>query len=152
MSGQTALDMLHKKARRLAQGQLADDEQILVVVPGRSKQAMVVTDRRLLVLKPGLMSGVWLGKKAASFPLEEIRTINVHTGRGIVALEVVAVGSPPHAKPDLTTAFQLPNWLPCYPGVGESPLIAELRSYVESDGRSRTARAELDGFDDWPET
>jgi len=113
------------------------------VVPGRSKQAMIVTDRRILILKPGIMAGAWLGPKAASFPLASITTINVHTGRGIAALELVIAGAPPTPKPDLTTAFQLPNWLPCHSSVGDTLMISELRAFVQSDGRSRSARAEL---------
>ncbi len=101
-------------------------------MPGRSKQAMVVTDRRILMVKPGILAGAWLGPKAASFPLTEITAINLHTGRGIAALELVVAGSPPSAKPDLTTAFQLPNWLPCHASLGSSPLIGELRAYVRS--------------------
>ncbi len=104
---------------------------------------MIVTDRRILIVKPGLMAGAWLGPKAASFPLASITTVNAHTGRGIVALEIVIAGRPSSPKPDLTTAFQLPNWLPCHPSVGGTLMIQELRAYVQSDGRSRSARAEL---------
>jgi hypothetical protein len=138
-----ALDQLHKKARALAERQLDADEVVVTVVAGRSKQAMIVTDRRILMLKPGLLSGAWLGAKAASFPLTAITTVNVHTGRGVVALELVTAGTPPQAKPDLTTAFQLPNWLPCHASIGNSPLARELRAFVQSDGRSRSARAAL---------
>ena len=139
----SALDQLHQKARKLAEGQLGEDEEVITVFPGRSKQAMIVTDRQILIVKPGIMAGAWLGPKAASFPLAAITTINVHTGRGIAALEVVVTGKQPQAKPDLTTAYQLPNWLPCHSSVGRSPLIGELRAYVQSDGRARSARAEL---------
>jgi hypothetical protein len=138
-----ALDQLHKKAKRLAERQLADDEEVITVVPGRSKQAMIVTDRRILMLKPGIMAGAWLGPKAASFPLTTITKINLHTGPGIAALELVIAGSQPRGKADLTTAYQLPNWLPCRSSLGTSPVIGELRAYVQSDGRSRSARAEL---------
>jgi hypothetical protein len=139
----SALDQLHHKARKLAEGQLGEDEEVITVFPGRSKQAMIVTDRQILIVKPGIMAGAWLGPKAASFPLAAITTINVHTGRGIAALEVVVTGKQAQAKPDLTTAYQLPNWLPCHSSVGRSPLIGELRAYVQSDGRARSARAEL---------
>jgi hypothetical protein len=143
----SALDQLHKKARGLAERHLAGDEEVVAVLPGRSKQAMIVTDQRILVVKPGLMAGAWLGPKAASFPLATITAINVHTGRGVAALELVIAGSPTTAKPDLTTAYQLPNWLPCHSSLGSSPLIRELRAYVQSDGRSRSARAELSSFE-----
>jgi hypothetical protein len=141
-----ALDQLHRKARKLADRQLADDEEVVAVVPGRSKQAMIVTDRRILLVKPGLMAGAWLGPKATSFPLASITAINVHTGRGVAALELVLAGHRTSAKPDLATAFQEANWLPCSSALGSSPVIGELRAYVESDGRSRSARAELSAF------
>jgi hypothetical protein len=142
----SSLDQLHKKARRLAQRQLADDEVVVTVIPGRAKQAMIVTDQRILMVKPGLMSGAWLGPKAASFPLAAITTINVHTGPGIAALELVTAAHPTQAKSNLRTAYQTPNWLPCRASVGGSPVIRELRAYVQSDGRSRSARAELSSF------
>jgi hypothetical protein len=139
----SALDQLHKKARALADGQLAEDEEVVTVVSGRSKQAMIVTDRRILIVKPGIMAGAWLGPKAGSFPLATITTINLHIGRGIAALELVIASNPTKAKPDLTTAYQLANWLPCDSALGRSPVIGELRAYVQSDGRSRSARAQL---------
>jgi hypothetical protein len=139
----SGLDQLHKKARGLAERQLDSGEEIVAVVPGRSKQAMIVTDRRILLVKPGIMAGAWLGAKATSFPLTTITAVNVHSGRGVAALELVIVGHPTNAKPDLATAFQQPNWLPCSSSLGTSPVIRELRAYVQSDGRSRSARAEL---------
>ncbi len=138
----SALDPLHKKARELAEAQLERDEQIITVIPGRSKQAMIVTDWRILMVKPGILAGAWLGPKAASFPLGSITAINVHSGRGVAALELVIAGDTTQAKADLSSAYQLPNWLPCRSSVGSS-LIRELRAYVDSDGRSRTARSEL---------
>jgi hypothetical protein len=141
-----ALDQLHRKARTLADRELAPDEEVVAVLPGRSKQAMLVTDQRILLVKPGVMAGAWLGPKATSFPLATITTINVHGGRGVAALELVITGHPTDAKPDLVTAFQQPNWLPCSSSLAGSPVIGELRAYVESDGRSRSARAELSAF------
>jgi hypothetical protein len=105
-----------------------------------------VTDRRLLLIKPGLMAGAWLGPKSSSFPLATVTTINVHSGRGVAALELVIAGHSANAKPDLATAFQEPNWLPCSSSLGSSPVIGELRAFVQSDGRSRSARAELSSY------
>jgi hypothetical protein len=138
---------LDKKARKLGERTLEADEELVAVIRGRSKQAMIVTGRRIIIVKPGLLAGAWLGPKATTFPLTEITTVNVHTGRGMGALELVIAGRPREAKPDLTTAFQSPSWLPCHPSVSGSPLIAELRSYIQSDGQSRSARAELAAFD-----
>ena len=133
------IEELDKKARKLAERTLGDSEQLVAVIRGRSRQAMIVTDRRIIMVKPGLLAGAWLGPKAAAFPLTEITTVNVHAGRGMGALELVIAGRPREAKADLTTAFQSPTWLPCHPSVSGSPLIGELRSYIHSDGRSRSA-------------
>ncbi len=141
----SSLDRLPKKARSLAESQLADDENVLTVIAGRSKQAMVVTDRQVLIVKPGFMAGAALNAKAASFPLSRITAINVHTGPGFAAIELVLAGRPEAAKPDLRAAYQLPNWLPCHASLGRSPMIGELRSHVQSGGRSRSARAALAG-------
>jgi hypothetical protein len=140
----SALDRLDKKTRRAAESNLASDENVITILGGRSKQAMIVTNRQILIVKAGLMSGAGLGAKAASFSFADIAAIHVHTGPGIAALEVVVVGSRRSEKPDLRAAYQLPNWLPCHPRVGTWPLISELRAYVQSGGRSRSARAALD--------
>lgn len=139
------LDRLPKKARGLAESQLAHEEDVITIFAGRSKQAMVVTDRQLLIVKPGFMAGAALNAKAASFPLASVTAINVHTGPGFAALEVVLAGRPATAKPDLRTAYQLPNWLPCHSSLGRSPMIGELRTYVQTGGRARSARAALAG-------
>jgi hypothetical protein len=139
----SALDRLHKKTRRAAETMLASDEEVITVFGGRSKHAMIVTDRQILIVKPGVMAGAALGAKTASFSFEDIAAINVHTGPGIAALEVVVAGSQPSGKPDLRAAYQLPNWLPCPRSVGDSPLIGELRTYVQSGGRAPSARAAL---------
>jgi hypothetical protein len=141
------IDHLHRKTRKLAEDTLDADEEIVAVIPGRSKHAMIVTHRRIVMLKPGVMSGAWLGPKVASFRLTEITGINVHSGPRMGALELVIAGRPQTAKPDMSTAFQSPTWLPCHPAVSGSPAIAELRAFAETDGRSRSARAELGAFD-----
>jgi hypothetical protein len=145
LSTHPRLDQLPKKARGLAASQLADGEDVITIFAGRSKQAMIVTDRQLLIVKPGFMAGAALNAKAAAFPLAKITAVNVHTGPGFAAIELVLAGRPATAKPDLRAAYQLPNWLPCRSSLGKSPLIGELRAHVESDGRARSARAALAG-------
>jgi hypothetical protein len=141
------LDQLSKRTRSRAESHLDEDEEIVTVLVGRSKQAMVVTNRQLLIVKSGLMAGATLGGKAGSFPLGSIAAVNLHTGRGVAALEVVPTGQETASKPDLRAAFQLSNWLPCEPSLAGSPVIGELRAYVKSEGRSRSARAELSAYE-----
>jgi hypothetical protein len=143
VTGPSALDRLHKKTRRVAERNLAGDEHVVTVLKGRSKQAMVVTDRQILIIKGGSMAGVGFRTKVTSFSFASIAAIHVHTGPGIAALEVVVVDSERARKPNLAGAYQKRNWLPCHPPMGDSPLIAELRAFVRSDGRSQSARAAL---------
>jgi hypothetical protein len=141
----SALDQLDRKARQAAERTLETDEDVITIVRGRSKQALIVTDRQVLIVKPGVMAGAAFGAKAASFSFESITKINVHSGLGVAALEVVTAFYPAAGKPDLRAAFQRPNWLPCDRSVGLTPLIDEVRAYVQSGGRARSARAALSG-------
>jgi hypothetical protein len=139
----SALERLHKKTRLAAETKLGSDEEVITIFSGRSKQALIVTDRQVLIVKPGSMAGAALGAKATSFPFQSITRINLHTGPGFAALEVVAADYPASDKPDLRAAYQLPNWLACHRSMGESPLIGELRTYVRSGGQSQPARTAL---------
>ena len=138
-----SLDQLHAKTRRYVEACLAEDEEVVTVFVGRSKQALVVTDRQVVIVKAGMLSGAGFGAKCAAFPLDTIRTINVHTGPGLAALEVVTTSQTDSGKADLRAAYQQPNWLPCEPSIGTSPRTVHLRTFVESGGRARSARAEL---------
>jgi hypothetical protein len=137
------LEHLSRRARAFAESQLAEYEEVVTVFAGRSKQAMIVTDRQIVIVKPGLMAGAVLAAKGGSFPFATITAINVHTGPGLAAIEIVVAGQQAQAKPDLRSAYQLANWLPCPSSLGRSSLIGELRAYVQSGGRARSARAEL---------
>jgi hypothetical protein len=141
----SALDRLHKKTRLAAETKLADGEEVITAFEGRSKQALIVTDRQILIVKPGWLAGAALGANVASFSLDSITAIHVHTGPGIAALEVVVAGHTRSAKSDLRAAYQSPNWLPCHRSIANSPLIAELRAFVQSGGSARSARAALGG-------
>ncbi len=140
-----ALDSLQKKTRQAAEAWLDDGEDVITVFEGRSRQAMIVTEKRIVIVKPGWIAGAALGTKVASFTFEKIAAINVHTGPRIAALELVTGGDQEPGKGDLRAAYQRSNWLPCHPSVGSSPLIVELRAFVESGGRAQSARAALAG-------
>jgi hypothetical protein len=141
------LDQLHRKTRRFVQAHLAEDEEVVTVFVGRSKQAMVVTDRQLVIAKAGMLAGAGFGARCAAFPLDTIKTINLHAGPGIAALEVVTATATARGKADLRAAYQRPNWLPCEPSIGASPRVAHLRAFVQSGGRAHSARAELSAAD-----
>lgn len=93
-----------------------------------------------------------LGKKtrrAAEVSLaRDEHIITIIEGRsGVAALEVVVTGSERPAKADLRAAYQLPNWLPCHRQMSSSPVVGELRAFIQSGGRSNSARAALSDSD-----
>jgi hypothetical protein len=137
------IDELPTKTRKATDRMLGPDEDVITVVLGRSKQALVITDTRILVIKPGIMAGAGRGAKASSYPHDHLASINVYTGPGVAAIELVPIGEEPSRETDLRAAYQLSNWLPCDKATAASPQIAELRTFVQSGGRSRSARAAL---------
>jgi hypothetical protein len=137
------IDQLHKKARKATDRMLGPDEDVITVVLGRSGQALIITDTRILVIKPGMMAGAGRGAKASSYPHDQLASINVYTGPGVAAVELVPMGQQPSRETDLRASYQLPNWLPCDKATAASTQIAELRTFVQSGGRSRSARAAL---------
>jgi hypothetical protein len=139
----SALDRLHKKARLAAEHMLAPDEDVVTVLLGRSKQALVVTDNRIVVIKPGLMAGAGRGAKVSSYPFDRLAGVNVYTGPGVAGIELVVTGEQASGDTDLRAAYQKDNWLPCDKTLGSSPVIGELRTFVQSGGRSRSARIAL---------
>jgi hypothetical protein len=137
------LAQLHKRVRRVLDEVLTPEETVVALVRGKSRQVLVVTDARLVVVKPGMMAGAGLAAKWGSFPFDQIAAVNVYNGPGVSAIELLPRGQQP-GRADLRAAYHEPNWLPCDKTVAASPLIGELRTFVLSGGRSRSARAALD--------
>jgi len=66
------LSHIHEKARQVVLRELIDGETVQVVALGMSKQAMVATHRRVLVVKPGWMAGNAFGSNCTSFYYENV--------------------------------------------------------------------------------
>jgi hypothetical protein len=138
------LDQLHKRLRDAAENLLSDEEEVITVFPGKSKQALILTDRRVLIVKAGAMAGATLRVKGSSFEFEDIGAVNVYNGPRLTAIELVKKGEDPPKRPDLRAAYQWTNWLPCDKEIGSGARVAELRAFIDSGGRSRSARAALE--------
>lgn len=127
---------LHKKTCAILAKQLTADEQVITVLEGRAKQALVVTNQRLLLIKPGFMAGATLGANVTSFAFATVNGINAHVSMGGGVIEIVSSGHQAFRQTggghDFNKAsYELPNCLPCDRNVAQSSVIAELRTYVQ---------------------
>ena len=88
---------------------LHQDEEAILVLNGTSGEALVVTDSRVIVLKAGYSSGAMFGRKAKSFPFDQISS--VETSRAITAgrLQITAAGTVEIKQQSIGDAFQAEN-------------------------------------------
>lgn len=99
MGSKFALDdmaQLHKDAQKAIGEQLAPGETVKVVVPGNANDALVATDRRVLIFDWGLLS-----KKLTTYDYRNITGVELQTGLAMGTLTVQAAGVPPKAKGEL---------------------------------------------------
>ena len=80
-----------KEAEVLAQN-LGSDETVLGIVIGRFGQAIVATNKKMLVVKNGFMSGQAFGNKATSFDYRNIVGVEVRKGLTQCEFELLAGG------------------------------------------------------------
>jgi len=71
---------LHAKAVEAVEQALAPDESVQLVVHGLSNQAIVATDRRVLVFKKGFMAGASFGSELTSWTYRSLVGVQIHTG------------------------------------------------------------------------
>jgi hypothetical protein len=81
---------LHKEANKAVDQNLMPGEPVLVIITGAYDQAMIGTDRRVLIFKKGMMGGTWFGQKVAMWDYRQINGVTLETGRttGSIALQV----------------------------------------------------------------
>ena len=77
--------------------ELADDEEVEVVVRGVHGQRMYGTDRRVFVYKKGFLAGALFGRKVASWDYRNISGINFDRGAfyGVVAIHAPGISPIP---------------------------------------------------------
>jgi hypothetical protein len=109
------LDKLHKKARGPIDQTLTPNEKVRSCITGMSKQAMVLTDQRIVVVKPGMMAGVTFGANVTSFSLPTITAVEFSKRFGTSLLVIRAAGAPvvnPTTSSGPASGYELPNVIP----------------------------------------
>jgi hypothetical protein len=74
---------------------LIPGEQVLAQMP-TGGEALIVTPERVVVLKAGISSGATFGRKAKSFPLDQVSSVEVSRGLASGRLQISAAGTTEH--------------------------------------------------------
>jgi hypothetical protein len=85
-------DRLGGRERDLLTANLAPGEEILGQYVGRHGQALVVTDRRVLIIKTGMLAGQAFGGRAFHFDYRTIASVEVRVGMVGGVFEVAGGG------------------------------------------------------------
>ena len=89
---QQLIGKLRPRVRRALKENLTAGEQVRVVVPGANGQAIIGTDTRAFVCKPGFMAGAAFGSKITTWSYKQIVGIQVHKGMMSGAVAIQAPG------------------------------------------------------------
>ena len=90
VDGWPMMEPLGAKEADLLRRNLAEGERVLGQVIGNSRQAVVATDHKVLVIKTGMMAGQTFGGKATSFDYRTIVGVEVRTGFSQGEFEIIA--------------------------------------------------------------
>ena len=90
VGGWPVMEPLGTKESDLLRRNLAQGERVLGLVIGNSRQAVVATDHKVLVIKTGIMAGQTFGGKATSIDYRTIVGVEVRTGFSQGEFEIIA--------------------------------------------------------------
>ena len=90
VEGWPVMDPLGTKESELLRRNLAQGERVLGQVIGNSRQAVVATDHKVLIVKTGIMAGQTFGGKATSIDYRTIVGVEVRTGFSQGEFEIIA--------------------------------------------------------------
>jgi len=76
-----------------ANSALADQELVVDEMEGLQGEAIVVTDKRVLVIKAGFSSGALFGRKVKSYPYHQITSIEVSVGLTLGRIQLSVAGT-----------------------------------------------------------
>ncbi len=87
-SGVDMIDDLDKKGEKLLKDNLVNDEKVLIKLKGTFKEAFVLTDKRLYVLKWGFMTGNTFGGRCIAYDFNNITGVEFkkHFSTGYVEI------------------------------------------------------------------
>lgn len=90
VDGWPMMEPLGPKESDLLRRNLVQGERILGQVIGNSRQAVIATDHKVLVIKTGMMAGQTFGGKATSIDYRTIVGVEVRTGFSQGEFEIIA--------------------------------------------------------------
>jgi hypothetical protein len=73
-------ERLKKKVKQGLEANVSPDEVIRVIVPGAHGQAIIGTDTRAFVCKPGFMTGASFGPEVTSWSYQNLLGVQLHKG------------------------------------------------------------------------
>lgn len=130
-------EKLRSRVKQALVDNLAPDETIHVIIRGTQGQAIVGTDRRAFVCKPGFMAGATFGAAVTNWAYRHIIGVQVHKGmvNGAIAIQAAGQGASDtsywgNKKDD---AYKAPNAIPVAGdwNVINAP-VARLRQLVDA--------------------
>lgn len=80
MNGSDLLQGLPRKLEALAQNNLAANENVLVRLKGAHTEALICTDRRVIILKMGLLTGQMFRSNVFQMPYVNVNSAEVRFG------------------------------------------------------------------------
>lgn len=89
LDGWPVMQPLGRRELSLLEANTADDEVLLGQVIGTVSQAIVATDRQVLVLKAGVASGHIFGGLATSFAYDEIASVELRASIAQGEIEIL---------------------------------------------------------------
>lgn len=110
------MQKLGRKEQQAVEKNLLPGEAVICQVVGASNQALVVTNRKTLIIKAGFMAGATFGAKVTSFDLRTVASVEVRVNMMTGTLQISAGGLQTSDKGYWGTgresAFQSPNVIP----------------------------------------
>lgn len=111
------LNEIHSRSTKLLADALASGEEVIGRLVGINKsQALVLTDRRVFIIKVGWRSGQTLGGKVSSFEYRNINSVEVRASMLTGVFEIAAGGvqgkQAGYYGKKKESAWQLPNTVP----------------------------------------
>jgi len=93
MANDGLVEVLPGGLRLALEEALAPGEEVLVCLRGCPGEALAATRSRLIVVKAGFASGAWFGRKAKSYPLSAVTSVEVSCGLLFGRVQVTVAGS-----------------------------------------------------------
>lgn len=127
---------LKKRVRAALTENLRAGEKIRVVIHGANGQAIIGTDSRLFVIKPGFMAGASFGVEATSWGYRNLVGIQVHKGMATGSVVVQAPGqsgtNTSYWGGDKSDPYKAPNAIPIAGNWQEvRSAVAELQNLID---------------------